>query len=420
MYTLTLDPTLKTGTRIKPMHGVGQPPFLGMDYSMFRYLSEAGIPFSRLHDVGGPFGGSRYVDIPNLFPDFNADPTDPANYDFTFTDTLICALMEHRCEPFFRLGVTIENYSELRSYRIAPPKDNLQWARICEGIIAHYTEGWAEGYRFDIRYWEIWNEPENQPEPHKNHMWAGTAEEYYRLYADAAIYLKNRFPHLKFGGYGSCGFYAIQKEKSARGTNPAASHRHDYFVTFFEGFLAYLQERNAPLDFFSWHNYDNVENGQIYAQYVRDRLDEAGFTHTETTCNEWNYQYRLRGTAKHAALVAAQMVAFENSPLDSAMFYDARLGVSEFGALFNPMTRQPTKEYHGFLAYNRLYELQEKLTLPADLPQGVHAAAAIGENCLALMLVNHADTPAELAVECPAVLTRCRITDETHDWEETS
>jgi hypothetical protein len=67
-----------------------------------------------------------------------------------------------------------------------------------------------------------------------------------------------------------------------------------------------------------------------------------------------------------------------------------------------------------------LYELQEKLTLPADLPQGVHAAAAIGENCLALMLVNHADTPVELAVECPAVLTRCRITDETHDWEETS
>ena len=58
------------------------------------YLTEAEIPFSRLHDVGGMYGGSRFVDIPNLFPDFGADETDPASYRFAYTDALIQALLD--------------------------------------------------------------------------------------------------------------------------------------------------------------------------------------------------------------------------------------------------------------------------------------------------------------------------------------
>ena len=69
--------------KIKPIHGVGQPPFYGVNFDMFRYLQEAGIPFSRLHDVQGVYGGGRFVDIPNLFRNFDTDPTDPNSYDFT-------------------------------------------------------------------------------------------------------------------------------------------------------------------------------------------------------------------------------------------------------------------------------------------------------------------------------------------------
>ena len=164
--------------KIKPMHGVGQPPFLGTSFGMFRYLTDAGIPYSRLHDVGGVYGGGRFVDIPNLFRDFDADPTDPESYDFTFTDMLVAALVEQEIEPFFRLGVTIENNGEIKAYRIFPPKDNFKWAQICEGIIRHYTEGWANGYHYNIRYWEIWNEPDFHFIQVKNQMWRGTPEEY--------------------------------------------------------------------------------------------------------------------------------------------------------------------------------------------------------------------------------------------------
>ncbi len=94
---------------VRPIHGVGQPPMIGAlkNWSMMHYLKEAGIPYSRLHDVGGWLGGGLYVDIPNLFPDFDADENDPANYRFAFTDSLLKALEANGVEPFFRLGVTI-------------------------------------------------------------------------------------------------------------------------------------------------------------------------------------------------------------------------------------------------------------------------------------------------------------------------
>ena len=149
--------------KIKPMHGVGQAPIIGRKSSQFHYLGEAGIPYSRLHDVGGFFGGSRFVDIPNIFRDFDADEDLPESYDFTFTDWLIEELMDQKCEPFFRLGVTIENDYEMKAYRIFPPKDYKKWARICEHIIRHYNEGWADGFHYNIKYWEIWKERGNEP-----------------------------------------------------------------------------------------------------------------------------------------------------------------------------------------------------------------------------------------------------------------
>ena len=58
---------------VKPMHAVGQPPILGLrDYQLFRLLKEAGVPYARLHDLGIR---ARLVDIPHVFPNFDADET---------------------------------------------------------------------------------------------------------------------------------------------------------------------------------------------------------------------------------------------------------------------------------------------------------------------------------------------------------
>ena len=39
--------------KIRAMHAVGQPPMLGVSDMLFHYLTEASIPYARLHDVGG-------------------------------------------------------------------------------------------------------------------------------------------------------------------------------------------------------------------------------------------------------------------------------------------------------------------------------------------------------------------------------
>ncbi|MBQ9740860.1 MAG: hypothetical protein IJV91_07980, partial [Kiritimatiellae bacterium] len=89
---------------VKPVNGVGQPPMLGLPRKayMMHYLKEAGIPYSRLHDVGGAYGRMVYVDVPNIFRNFDEDENDPANYDFAFNDRLMDAIAENGVEPFYR------------------------------------------------------------------------------------------------------------------------------------------------------------------------------------------------------------------------------------------------------------------------------------------------------------------------------
>ena len=126
MAKITVDFNKIIG-KIKPLHGIGQPPMARanqrVDTTAFRLLKDAGIPYSRLHDVGGAYGNNRFVDIPNIFRDFSKDPYDEKSYHFAFTDILIKDLMENDCEPVFRLGVTIENQCFIKAYRINPPKD---------------------------------------------------------------------------------------------------------------------------------------------------------------------------------------------------------------------------------------------------------------------------------------------------------
>ncbi len=408
MSTIAVDFGKTVGT-IKPMHGVGQAPFNWMDFSMFHYLKEAGIPFSRLHDVGGPFAQNAWVDIPNVFRDFDADVNDPASYDFGFTDKLIAALVEQGVEPFYRLGVTIETAVYIKPYRIFPPKDYQKWAEICEHVIRHYTEGWADGFHYTMRYWEIWNEPDGGEEDLSgNAMWQGTRKDYFEMYTVAAKHLKACFPHLKIGGYASCGFYAILKNyvKEANST-PMTEN----FLEFFHLFLAYIKEHDAPLDFFSWHSYDSIAANVIYQNYAKEELIKAGYGHVETFLDEWNCQVMLRGTAQHAAITAGMMLALQDTSLDGAMFYDARLGQSVYGGIFDPMSHKPLPAYYALTAFNRLYQLGEQVLLTQDM-EDVYAVAAKKDGRGAIVIANTTDKEIPVEVNFDGTLDYCIITDD--------
>ena len=415
MATIQID-TSKQLKKIKPMHAMGQPPFAGgfrkFDFTYMKHLQNANIPYSRLHDVGGAFGSNRFVDIGNVFRDFHADETDPASYSFAFTDHLLEAMHEYGLKPIFRLGETIENQMTIEPIRIHPPKDYAKWARICEHIIRHYNEGWANGYRYGIEYWEIWNEPENGPTPELNQMWTGTAEEYYRLYDVTAKHLKACFgDSIKVGGYGSCGFGGIFYHPETYGIDYPVKEigpnyeKDTYRITFLLDFLNYTKAHSSPIDFFSWHSYYNVEKTVIMDEFLHRTLAKYGYADLETHLNEWNnangttYGLTVHGSSFASASVASMMLAMQDAHTDLLCYYDSRLQTSAYSGLFAPLSREPVSTYYSFVAFGRLYALGTQAECKIDCEQsGLYAVAATNGNGHALMISNQTGATQPLSI----------------------
>ncbi len=379
MNTITVDFT-KTVGRIKPMHAVNNGPLkYRADQTRHNYdtYKAAKIPFARNHDASfcAEYGGAHSVDVHLIFPDFSADPYDPASYDFVLTDEYLERTMSCGTEIFYRLGSKIEH--EIKKYGTLPPPDFKKWAVICEHIIRHMNEGWANGHHWNIRYWEIWNEPDLDPDDSPNkRCWGGTKAQFFDLFETAAVHLKTCFPDLKIGG-------------------PALAHNYDWA----EDFLKAMSERKVPMDFFSWHIYTTTpEHLEARCRAFRTLLDKYGYTETESILNEWNYVrdwsdwfiYSIKTIIgiKGAAFTASCILNGQNAPLDMLMYYDAQPGV--FNGLWDIYTMEPLKGYYPFPMFAELYELGQAADVDNPLPD-VKAAAAVGESGQAVMLSYYHD-----------------------------
>ena len=414
MKTVSVNFTKPVG-KMKPMHAVNNGPVYkfaeDQRITNLPAYKAAGIPYARNHDASfySTYGGNHTVDVNFIFPNFDADPYDPASYDFVWTDDYIRATEAAGTRTFYRLGSRIEHGP--KKYNTLPPKDFKKWAVICEHIIRHYTEGWADGYNYKITYWEIWNEPE----VHDQMMWSGTDEEYFELYDVASKHLKACFPHLKIGGYASCGFYAITDSQTNVG---ACSPRYQYFIDFLDGFLEYIKAHNCPLDFFSWHSYADIEANLQWATYARKRLDDAGYKNTEHTLNEWNFHPELKGTIRHAALTCGMLLALQGTSLDSAMFYDARCNMGIYAGLFDCVSFKPLPTYYSFVAFGELYKRSKQIQI-GELPEGVYACASRdADGCIVMANVTEEEKAIELDLIGVKHITECKIITDGAVWED--
>jgi len=411
--TISIDFREVTGA-IKPMHAINNPPTVPCDtMGLYGKIREANIPYARLHDTGGCFGGARYVDIANVFPDFGADECDPASYDFAFTDAMLTAMEGIGLKAFYRLGCTIENHHRIKAYEIFPPADPHKWARVCAHIVMHYNEGWADGFRYGIKHWEIWNEPDNQPRPEDNPMWRGTQEQFFELYDITAKHLKARFPGLMVGGYSSCGFYALSEADYSQAAK--STSRTGYFIEFFHNFFKYISEKDSPLDFFSWHSYASLKENLLYADYARQQLDRYGYPGAQIIFNEWNPGRGDRGRPVDASNIAAAMCAMQRAPVDMCMYYDGQVH-SEYCGLFSADNQTVFKAYYAFKAFGTLYALGVEVLSRTD-DEDLHVCAAAGENRRAALVVNISGESKKVLFDVPIGILRCYATDEARDWE---
>ena len=408
---------------VKPMHATNNGPYASLAdieadthhpfKSNFKEFKAAGIPFARTHDSSfyHRYGMEHTVDVYYVFPDFDADPYDLQNYDFACTDEYLRCCELAGVEVFFRLGHRIEH--EVKKYGTFPPKDFGKWAVICEHIVRHYTEGWANGYRMKIRYWEIWNEPDVHWNDGKvRTTWQGTKEEFFAFYHTVATHLKTCFPHLKIGG-------------------PALA----YDTEWAKDFLAQLK---APLDFFSWHRYDcRIEGMLDKVSLFRELLDQYGYTDTESILDEWSYvrgwhgddivySHDQRGGLKGASFTLAAMCACQYAPVDMLMYYDARPNEFWNGLFDCRVIGRVLKGYYPFPMFNTLYRLDSCVDVsPAQ--NGAYACAAKSENEAAVVLTHYNDddetAPQTITVALAGfgaddeITAELYLLDATHDLE---
>ena len=412
--TVTVDPAGDAGP-VKPMNGVNNGPVVAWGSSdsgnydrgrsNFAWYKALEIPFARTHDANffNLYGGPHTVDVTAVFPDFDKDERDPASYDFACTDKYLSEIRAAGAEIVYRLGQTIEY--PVKKYGVVPPKDDAKWARICEGIVRHYNEGWANGFRWNVRKWEIWNEADNWATNRPATCWCGSPARFHDFYETAARHLKKTFPGLEIGG-------------PAVGWNEAWA----------EEFIVEMGRRKVPIDFFSWHCYaQRPEQVVRRAKKMRALLDANGYAGVPTTLDEWNYirgwtdeiVYSLRAEQgmKGAAFAAGVMCAAQTAPVDFLCYYDAR--PSEWNGIFDRTSFRPLKGYWAFLAWRDLRRLGRALPVTVD-GAGLYAAAARDDaGRLGVLVVRYTDDdndvkPKEVTVRLAGGAfrnPRCRMTD---------
>jgi xylan 1,4-beta-xylosidase len=405
---------------LRALHGINKGPLSANGLiDVTEAQRRLRVPSIRLHDCHHP--NPDVVDVHAVFPNPEADPSLPASYDFRATDEYIAAVRATGAEVIYRLGESIEHQTVKR--HVHPPRDPARWAAVCAGIVRHYNEGWAAGFRYGIRYWEIWNEPENRPV-----MWTGTDAQFLELYRMTARTLRKEFPSIKIGGPGF-GYYG-----KFNGTNWQPSE-------FCAAFLDLCRNEKLPLDFFSWHCYtDNPAELAARARAVRRVLDARGFTQTESHLNEWNYlpgnswsvmsrksapEVRQRGIeqmmgAAGGAFLVASLIEFQDAPVDVCNFFHGETGI--FG-LFTEVGA-PTRNYHSMLAFAQLLDTPRRVRTTGAVSGKLAIAAGTREgNAKAAVLVANLNGAEEIRLSLTNLpwagnsTVELRIVDGQHAFE---
>lgn len=380
MSAIHIDFSKSVG-KVKPVHGVNSGPRTKVfTYDATELFREAGLPFSRLHDTEYPYGSGEFVDIHCVFPNFDADENDPASYNFALTDLYIDAIRKAGTDVIYRLGESIEHAPVKR--HVWPPKDFAKWARICEHIIRHYNEGWADGHHWNIAYWEIWNEPDNGIA-----CWGGTNEEFFDFFETAAKHLTACFPSCNIGGPALAGNFA-----------------------WGERFLREMRKRGVPMDFFSWHRYTaDAHSLRDTAYKYRALMDDCGYRDAEMLLDEWNYMedwsnqapsYRKLVAMHGAAFCAASLIEMQHSPVNVAAYFEADV-VKEWCGLFevedmaigtnNNGKLRPRKPFYAFRAFNDLYKMETEVFSESDDTNVFVCASSNGEKAGAMIAVYGAE-----------------------------
>jgi len=200
--------------------------------------------------------GFEYIRMHGLLTDdmgvYKIDGQGQEQYNFQYIDALYDFILDIGMKPFVELGfmpsALASGDKTIFWWRgnVTPPGDYERWEKLIQVLAQHWTDRYGAE---EVRDWyfEVWNEPNLQG------FWAGSQEDYFRLYTHAARAVKRVDPAYRVGGPATAGAAWISE------------------------MIDYCASHQVPLDFVTTHSY-GVRQGY---------LDEFGMTGTVLADDQW-------------------------------------------------------------------------------------------------------------------------------------
>jgi xylan 1,4-beta-xylosidase len=185
--------------------------------------------------------GFKYIRMHGLLTDdmgvYREDRKGNPEYNFQYIDVLCDFIISIGMKPFVELGFMPDALASGKQTifwwkgNVTPPKDYDKWGELIRSLTLHFTERYGTD---EVKSWyfEVWNEP------NLSGFWAGTREEYFKLYRYSADAIKSVNKAYRVGGPATAGA-AWEVEM-----------------------IDFCSKNNLPLDFISTHSY-GVKQGYL-------------------------------------------------------------------------------------------------------------------------------------------------------------
>ncbi|MFT3827630.1 MAG: glycoside hydrolase [Chitinophagaceae bacterium] len=235
---------------------------------------QCGFRYLRMH-------GLLTDDMGVYFEDRKGNPV----YNWQYIDVLFDYMLKIGVKPFVELGFMPNALASGNKTifwwkgNITYPKDETKWQNLITVLVQHFKDRYG---RDEVATWyfEVWNEPNL-----KDIFFAGSMEDYFKLYSLTAAAVKKVDRQFKVGGPATAGSAWIPE------------------------FLKYCKTSASPVDFVSTHVY-GVKSGFVDAdgsgttvlssQYnsiydevknSRKQIEESGYPGLEMHYTEWSSSY---------------------------------------------------------------------------------------------------------------------------------
>ena len=311
--------------------------------------------------------GFKYIRMHGLLTDdmgvYKEDHNGNPEYNFQYIDVLYDYILSIGMKPFVELSFMPEALASGSQTcfwwkgNVTPPKDYGKWSDLVRNLVLHFTERYGTD-EVKTWYFEVWNEP------NLNYFWAGTQEQYFKLYRYTVQAIKS-----------------VDKEYRVGGPATAAA-------AWVPEMISYCYKNGLPLDFISTHSY-GVKQGYVDEDGTRGtildknpwsvsgdvvnsrkQISESPMPHLELHYTEWSSSYTpsdpIHDSYHEAAYILEKIKQVGNTPNSMSywtftdIFEEAGPRFTPFHGGFGLLNYQSIKKpaFYSFAYLNKLGETE--------------------------------------------------------------